>query len=379
MKFDNVTLYKPSGGKTYCFKIPNWAKPNKRHFNTRQAIKKEAEKVRDDFLTQRLSRVNNQTFTEAYLDKVIEVYLTAKGYLARRSFKAYRSTILEFKDFVTSKLGKVPGIQDIEKPIVEAYLQGLLDKGLSPHTRNDRRNIITNLFGYAVDNNWLEKNVVTKISKIPEPDSAHPAPLSEDEVESLLNECKRMKKDNRYQIKCYYEIMAIIFYAGTRANEVTHLLKTDIEFIQHRIFLHNKMIGKEIYRTKTKRDWYTPIVPELKPILEKWLMKVKDNPSPLLFPNSNGKPIKIDHIYNEMKKAMQRIRFTPDRISSPLHRGRHTFASLTRKNGAEEPLVQGALGHKTNTMTRHYTHLSSEHIMKEFSKLSYGQSKKGKV
>ncbi|MFA5350209.1 MAG: site-specific integrase [Candidatus Omnitrophota bacterium] len=359
--------------------MPAWTKPTKRHFNTRQANKKDAERVRDEFLAQRLAQANNETYTEAYLDKVIEVYLTAKGYLAKRSLTAYKATVLEFKDFAVLKLGKMPKIQEIDKPLCEAFLQSLLDKGLNPHTRNDRRNILTNLFIYAVDNSWLLKNPVEKIKKIPEPDSAYPKPLDEEEVKKILNELKEMKDDKAYQIKCFYEIMALVYYAGLRISEVTHLLKSDLEFSSYRINLRNKTIGKEIYRTKTGRNWNAPIVSELEPILRKWMDKVKDNPSSLLFPNSNGAPIKIDHIYNVIKRVMLKVGFPPDKIARPLHRGRHTFTSITRQKGIEEPLVQQALGHKTNIMTRHYTHLSPEHIRNKFNKLSYGQGRKGEI
>jgi site-specific recombinase XerD len=379
MRFEKVTVYKPPGVKTYCFKIPTWAKPEKRHFNTHQSIKKDAEQVRDEFLAQRLSQVNDRTYEEAYLDKVIEKYLVSKGYLAKRSFTAYKATVLEFKDFVVSRLGKIPKIQEIDKPLCEAYLQGLLDRGLNPHTRNDRRNILTNFFIYAVDNDWLNKNPIHKIKKITEPASNHPDPLTPEEVKVLLDGLMKTKSYKKLKTKCLYEIMATVYYAGERISEVTHLFKTDIEFLQYRIHLHGKLIGKETYNTKTKKEWYPPIVPELEPILKAWMVKVKDNPSPLLFPNPDGGVIKYDTVYKNVREVMQKLGFPPDKSLKPCHRGRHTFTSVSRQKGVEEPLVQGALGHTTNVMTRHYTHLSPEHIRDKFSKLSYGQNKKGRV
>lgn len=80
-----------------------------------------------------------------------------------------------------------------------------------------------------------------------------------------------------------------------------------------------------------------------------------------------------------MKKVMGKLGFPQEKIARPLHRGRHTFTSITRQKGVEEPLVQQALGHKTNIMTRHYTYLSPEHIRNKFDRLSYGQSQKRKL
>jgi len=393
MKFDIVTLYKPKNCKTYCFKVPTWAKPDNRHFNTHQPVKKDAERVRDEYLTQLWNRVNNQTYTEAYLDRVIETYLESKKYLAETSFKKYRQTVQEFKDFIVSRLAKIPKIQEIEKPLIEAYLQNLLDNGKSTQTRNDKRNILTNLFIYAVDNKWLLTNPVKKIKKIDETESEHPEPLNQEEVGTLLNYLKNLNLTiKKYRCKCYYEIMAVVYYAGLRISEVTHLFKADIDFVLYRIAIHNKILSKEYsgriseggqkiakeYQTKTKRNWYAPIVPELEDILKQWLAKVKNNPSPLLFPNLNGCPIDTDDIYKVVKKAMIKLGFPPDKVNRPLHRGRHTFASITRQK-VEEALVQQALGHTSNIMTRHYTHLAPDHIRNKFKGLSYGQGEKGKV
>ena len=168
MKFNQVKLYKPPGGNAYCFKIPTHLKPLKRHFNTRQTNKDEAERVRDDYLTQMVSRGNNQIFSEAYLDRALDAFLTAKAGLAKKSRIKYKATGLEFKDFVVSRLGKMPRMQDIDKPLVEAYIQSLIAKRLNPHTCNDKRDIIASLFNYAVDNDWLVKSVLKKIKKLPE-------------------------------------------------------------------------------------------------------------------------------------------------------------------------------------------------------------------
>jgi len=395
MKFNQVKLYIPQGAKTYCFKIPAWANPKKRHFNTRQSARKEAENIRDDYLTQCQVRGNNQIYQDAFLDKVIDAYLTSKGHLAETTLKKYTQTLNEFKDFVVSRLARTPKIQEIEKQLIEIHLQALLDKGLTPQTRNGKRDAISSLFIYAVDSNWLAKNPVEKIKGIEELEAKSPEPLSLEEVKVILDYLKNLGlavngKMNRCQ--CYYQIMAVVYYAGLRITEVTHLLKTDIIFEEHRIRVENKILPKEYsekrdkdgrpieekYKTKTKRIWFPPIVPELEVILREWMKVIKDNPSPLLFPNLNGRPIDYDDVYKTVKKAMIILGFSPDKISRPLHKGRHTFASLTLPL-AGEALVQKALGHKSNIMTRKYIHLSPEHVYNQFKGLSYGQDKKENV
>jgi len=395
MKFNQVKLYLPQGGRTYCFKIPVWANPKKRHFNTRQSARKEAEIIRDDYLTQCQVRGSSQIYQDAFLDKVIDAYLISKGHLAETTLQKYTQTLNEFKDFVVSKLARIPKIQEIERQLVEVHLQALLDKGLTPQTRNAKRDAISSLFIYAVDSNWLEKNPVEKIRGIIELEAKHPEPLTLAEVKSILDYLKKLGKSvsgKKNRCQSYYQIMAVVYYAGLRISEVTHLLKKDIIFEEHRIQLENKILPKEYsgkrdkdgrpidkkYRTKTKKKGIPPIVPELEVILREWLPKVKDNPSPLLFPNLYGGPIGYDDIYKTVKKAGIKLGFPPEKACKPCHRGRHTFASETRRY-VEEPLVQQALGHTSNIMTRHYTHLAPDHVYNQFKGLSYGQDKKENV
>lgn len=149
------------------------------------------------------------------LDNCITIYLGSKKYLAKKSYSAYRYTINEFKDFVFDNLHKILEISDVDRILCEDFLQNLLEKKLNPHTVNDRRGILCNFFNYCVDNEWITKNPVIKIKKIIEPDNISPNPLTIEQVDILLASLKCSR---------YYEIMAIVYYAGLRISEVTHLL-----------------------------------------------------------------------------------------------------------------------------------------------------------
>jgi integrase len=223
----------------------------------------------------------------------------------------------------------MPRMQDIDKSLVEGFLQDVLNKPPNPHTVNDKRDIVASLFNYAVDNDWLVKSVVKKIRKLPEPESNSPDPLNQDEVIRVLDGCKKMDEDGKESVNCFYEIMATIFYAGLRASEVTNLFPTDLDFKQGRI-LRNKKIdygdSDEFYRTKTKLHWFPPINDTLEAILKDWLKRRGESSSPLLFPYIDGGSISVDYLFKKMKGIMERANFAPDRMARPLHRGRHTFA-----------------------------------------------------
>jgi len=393
MKIKLPKIYRPvtrmKNGKVYrspyygC-NLPLWAiKANrgKRWFNTRETVKEAAEAEVKNFLRQANAQIQNTTFKEAYLDKAIETYLISKQGLAKSSFKKYRQTVEEFRDFVIRELGYMPRIENIDRPFIEKYLGWLLQKEnpLSEETRDDKRNILTNLFGYAKSVHWISENPVSKIPRLHD-DSYTPdvgEPYSKAEVEMILAYLKKEQNPWR-QNKCYYQIMATIFFAGLRISEATHLLKEDI-VLPYRICVRSKDIAGSHYKTKTKKAWYPVMNRELSVILSDWLRQVKGNPSPLLFPNTRGKPIKNDLILGEIKKILRKLNIPEDKVKRALHRGRHAYAKHARESGIPRDIVQDNLGHESDIMTKRYENLDDGYKSKELDALSYRQKGRKKV
>ena len=367
--FKKPYLYIPKTCTTYCFRLPSGLDPKRHQVNTWSTDEKEAARIRDDIVKQTMARRDGQIYEEAYLDKAVEAYLNAKGGLNRKTHKRYSAVVHDFMGYVVSELKHMPTMAEVKRPVIDKYLGSLLTKGRCTNTVNDIRNILTNLFIYAVDNNWVQINPVHKIKKLPEPER-HFEPLTMDEVRQILEHLKN-ERNNHRRLECYYEVMAVIYYAGLRISEVTHLLRSDVDLNTHTLLIHNKTIGGTQYVTKTKRNWRAPINAELEIILKEWLEKTKDNGTELLFPNSKNKPIKNDHIGKEVKKVMRILKFSEKKMKKPLHGGRHAFCSHALASGVPEMIVQNALGHKSNVMTRHYAHMSPQYVREQFDKLKY--------
>ena len=367
-------LYKPKTCKTYCFRMPITVDSRRPQVNTWKANEKEARKAMKEIIDQTYAQMFDQVYEEAYLDKAVEAYLTAKKGLSKKAFSKYRTVVLDFMAFAVRELACMPKLDAVKRHLVEKYLAQLIDKGQSPKTYNDKRNILTNFFIYGVDSGWIKNNPVHKIPHLSEPEQ-HYVPLSREDIEKVLTQLKKVN-DKWHCNNCYYEIMAIIYYAGLRISEVTHLLRDDIDFNTHTIHIRNKTIKGKEYKTKTRRNWRAPMNDSLEIILKEWLKKTKDRKAQLLFPNSRGNPIKNDMVALRIKNVMRKLEFPKEKMKKPLHGGRHAFASYAMESGVPEQVVQKALGHKSNIMTKQYTYLSPEHMKEQFDKLSYEKEDK---
>jgi len=362
-------LYKPKTCNTYCFRMPVSIDPSRRQVNTWKANERDARRAMKDIIDQANARAHDQIYEDAYLDRAIETYLTAKRGLSRKSFVKYRAVILDFMAFSVRETASMPKLDAVRKSLIEKYLTDLLGKGQSAKTYNDKRNILTNFFIYGVDSGWIKDNPVHNIPHLSEPDPHYVPPTRED-IERILRSL-RESKDRREKNRCYYEIMSVIYYSGLRISEVTHLLRDDIDFRTHTIHVRNKVIDGRQYNTKTRRNWRAPMNENLESILREWIRKTRGEESSLLFPNSKGRPIKNDLVAVKVKNVMDDLGFPAEKMKKPLHGGRHAFASYAMESGVPEQVVQKALGHKSNIMTKHYTYLSPEHMKEQFDKLSY--------
>lgn len=61
--------------------------------------------------------------------------------------------------------------------------------------------------------------------------------------------------------------------------------------------------------------------------------------------------------------------WTRARADASFHSLRHTFVTRCIESGMPRPFVQALVGHATASMSEHYTHLSSESILKEFERV----------
>jgi len=177
--------------------------------------------------------------------------------------------------------------------------------------------------------------------------------LTEDEIDSLLNNCKGHLKD----------VVECALNTGMRRGEILSLKWSQIR---------NGFIY--LQKTKTNNARQIPINDDLQGLFDR-IQNRKDKPkknvirldrkpvkakavkSEYVF-NYHGKP--VTEIKRSFKKAIEGAKIEDCRF----HDLRHTFASHMVMRGASIKEIQEILGHKTMTMTLRYAHLSQEHKKK---------------
>jgi len=198
---------------------------------------------------------------------------------------------------------------------------------------------ISHVLSKCVEWEWLDQNVVMKVSKPPLP-RGRTRFLSDSEREQLIQACRSSR--NPY----LYTIVILAISTGMRRSEMLTLRWSDnIDFERGRIILRE---------TKNGEVRVLPLVGLALQLLKN-LEKTRQTNSPLLFPgNDPFKPIDF--------RSAWRVALNTAEISEnfTFHDLRHTFASYCIMNGSSLSEVGDLLGHKSN-ITKRYCHLSDAH------------------
>ncbi len=200
---------------------------------------------------------------------------------------------------------------------------------------------LSHCFNTAVNEwQWLEDSPMRKVKKPKEP-RGRVRYLSDDERVRLLAACQ--KSPNRQLYIC----VVLALSTGMRQSEQMWLKWQDINLKDGFIIL---------YETKNGERRRVPLTGLALELLKQH-SKIRRLDSPLIFPSdrSPSKPI-------DLKKAFHNALKEADITDFRWHDLRHTFASNLAMNGASLTELAEALGHKTLTMVKLYSHLSDSHV-----------------
>jgi len=253
---------------------------------------------------------------------------------SNRTIQTYKHCLKNFLRFCD----KSP--KTFNKIDVKAYLDLLVEKGVSGSTLN----VNLNALGFVI-RNILNKNFMIKIkySKIPK---RFPVVLTQGEITMLINSIQNTK--HKLMIKLLYS-------AGLRVSELVSLTIKDFEFENNYGWVREG---------KGKKDRLFIIAESIKRELQDYVKN--NNISGWLFPGN-----KRNHLSQRTVAAIIKNATKIAKINKKVHTHtlRHSFATHLIEDGYSVSEVQSLLGHKSPETTMIYLHTASKNMIKVKSPL----------
>lgn len=267
--------------------------------------------------------------------------------LSKNTLLSYQNDLEEFEKSAKKNL------LSLKKEEILFFLEELDKQGKSSKTKAHYFTVIQSFYSYCLEENLISSNPCENLHspKIPK---TIPKYLTYEEVDSLLNMPLNTIYD--YRTKAMLELL---YATGMRISELLSLRHSNINFESETILVEGKG-GKEriVPINETAKYYLSLYLKEYRPSLIKHHKDYEE-----LFLNNRGTPITRQGLYKLLKQLAQRNHI--EKELSP-HILRHSFATHLLNNGADLRVIQELLGHSNISTTEIYTHVSKEHIKKEY-------------
>ncbi|HEX6957553.1 MAG TPA: site-specific tyrosine recombinase XerD [Ferrovibrio sp.] len=272
--------------------------------------------------------------------------LSAERGLAKNSLLAYQTDLADFAGFLAAR-EETP--QQVGIDALRLYVQGLADAGLKPTTAARRLSALRQFFRFLAQEGIRKDDPAALLDA---PKRARPLPkiLSEDEVDRLLAEARRLRDDPAEAARLT-ALLELLYATGLRVSELVSLrwppFGDDPRFL--------------VIRGKGGKERLVPLSQPAREAVEDYAGWRKDflqpkQSSPWLFPSRGESGHLTRQRFGQLLKELAvAAGIAPAKVSP--HVLRHAFASHLLARGADLRAVQKMLGHADISTTQIYTHV----------------------
>lgn len=217
----------------------------------------------------------------------------------------------------------------------------------SSSTISNMRSVLKGMYSYAIMNGYAETDATTHlIYEWTDSETEIHTPYTDEEIKNLW--------DNLYEIN-NVDILLILIYTGLRPSELLNILTENV-------FLDEQyMIGG--MKTENGKDRIIPIADKILPLIKARY----DSSRKYLINNRYGNHYSYgSYVSSNFNTVINRLG-----MQHIPHDGRHTFATLMDRAGANEVCTKLIMGHSMrNDITKGtYTHKTVEDLLKEVNKI----------
>jgi integrase len=289
------------------------------------------------------------------LDRWLTDWISAKdGTVAAASLAAYRGTVADVRDLLPKQLSRpieALTVQDVVR------FRDRCKERTSANTANKKLKILRVTLGDARKAGLLSRNVAADCPTYNKTPSGR-KDFSLEEIKHLLATTKGTH---------WHGMILLGYTTGARLGDLVSLRWNQIDLERGEIRFHQQKTGRRVN---------LPLHPQA---LD-WLMEqVSDDPEGLVFPDLVGK--NVSGLFHDVlvsaglaeprtRKATKGGRSSRRAVSAlSFHSLRHSAATALRALGATDVIAREILGHESEQVAKHYTHLGPDMLRGAIAKL----------
>ena len=288
----------------------------------------------------------------AFLD-----HLSGERGLSQHTVNAYRNDLEGLTTFVEDEFGSNTVPIDWNRFDEKAVTEYVLDLDTRAYSNATKSRKVASLRSFMrfLREEGITDDLPTRRLKSPRGGKPLPKSLTIDEVGNLLDHVADASTPTQLRDRAVIELL---YAGGLRISELTNLDVNNVNFDNSTIRVFGKGSKERIVPI------YDPAMDAIADYLTIGRPKLgKFQDEHALFLNARGSRITRQGLWLQLKNIATAAGIT--RQITP-HMLRHSFASHLLNGGASLRHVQELLGHENIATTQIYTHLTTEHVRREY-------------
>ena len=285
-------------------------------------------------------------------------YLKSERQYSTDTIRAYQEALKEFHQFLTVSENPEFEFIQVDQLAVEAYMSYLYDQDYAWNSISQKVSAMRSFY------NFLEKNEEISINpfefvQLKKHNNQLPRFFYQNELQELFKAAE-LNKDPQMKLRDQ-ALLEVLYGTGIRVSECAGLTIQTVDLQQKVMLIQGKGNKQRYvpfgrYAKEALQHYY---VDSRKPVMDK-----NDQHHQSVFINHRGTALTARGIEYVLDQIVKRSTLT---TTIHPHMLRHTYATDLLNNGADLRTVQELLGHSSLSSTQLYTHITKEHLLRDYN------------
>ena len=293
--------------------------------------------------------MSTPTGFSTHLERFFTQRLMQQRQASPHTICSYRDTFCQFLKFIHKRLHKQPPslqFEQIDAPLVVAFLDELEHNGVSIRSRNLRLTAIHSFFRYVALEAPAHAAQIQRVLAIPcKRFTRTLVPfLTRPEADALL----AAPDHDTWSGRRDHAFILLALQTGLRLSEMTNLKRENLIL---GVGAHVRVIGKG------RKERCTPIAKSTLAVLKAWLREPQRGNDQVMFPSAIGRRLSVhgvQYLLNKHRLTASNSCPSLKQKRVTVHRLRHTMAMDLLQSGVDRSVIALWLGHESVETTQIY-------------------------